>query len=60
MNYLQQATQSILIALHGYTTPKYVIDKLNNKKQYRAQIYTSSRNTIFANPPYNGKIKSKI
>jgi hypothetical protein len=55
MNYLQQAAQSILIALHGYKTPKSVIDKLENKRQYKEQNYTENRKSIYANPPYNGK-----
>jgi hypothetical protein len=55
MNYIKQAAQSILIALQGYKTPKSVIDKLKNKRQYKEQVYTSNRKTIYANPPYNGK-----
>ena len=60
MNYLQQAAQSILIALHGYKTPQSVIDKLENKRQYKAQVYTENRKSIYANPPYNGTTNNKM
>jgi len=57
MNYIKQAAQSILIEINLYKTPQSVIDKLNKteQRQYKPQVYTSNRKSIYANPPYNGK-----
>ena len=58
MNYLKQLYDRLQIAIGNYKTPKSVMDKLNRKteeRQYKPQVYTSNRKSIFANPPFDGK-----
>lgn len=58
MNYLQELAIKIEMSINGYKTPQSVIDKITKgeQRQYKPQVYTSNRKSIYANPPYNGKI----
>lgn len=60
MNYLLKISQRIDIALNGYKTPQSVIEKIRSgeQKQYKSQVYTNNRKSIYSNPPFNGKTEN--
>ncbi len=57
MHYFKDCFIRILMRLNGYKTPKSVIDKLNKKeeRQYKPQVYTKNRKSIYINLPFDGK-----
>jgi len=59
MNYLQQISQRIDIALNGYKTPPDFFKK--QERQYRQQNYVrhSKLLTILGNPPYGKETRRK-